>query len=258
MKFSKAENVNFYRTADNFIVTVLVVSFLIGTTTHAIDVIKLGFFGYTRLGHVSQWQNFFWTSLLIIDPVVVFLLIFRRHIGAIAALVVLSADVIINYNYFKGVPGLNIFFGPAFSLQSACLFFSLLTLPKLLINQTENVRIRSIILFYFFNIPVVVLAAGLVIHLKGLFSIPSGGLSLWAIWVHCFMTAFNALLLILIIKQKKIGFQIGIVTFGIFGAIQIIYAAGSFLPARLPFNFEMGNYLGVCCLTISSLLMRLK
>jgi len=79
----------------------------------------------------------------------------------------------------------------------------LLTLPKLLIDKTENTGIRSVILFYFSNIPIVVLAAGLVIHLKGLFSIASGGLSLWAIWVHCFMTAFNTLLVILLVKKRK-------------------------------------------------------
>jgi hypothetical protein len=239
-------------------VTVLAVSFLVGTTTHAIDAIKLGFLGYTRLDHVSQWQNVFWTSLLIIDPYVVFLLIFRKCTGAIVGLAVLSADVVINYSYVNEIPGLDVYQIPSLSLQAACLLFSLLTLPKLLVDRMENRKIRSAVLFYFSKIPVLVLSVGVMIHLNGLYSIGSGGLSLWKIWVHCFMTVFNTLLLFLIIKQKRIGFQIGIVTFVILGAVQIFYAAGSYLGAKLPFNLEMGNYLAVCCLTIASLLLSLE
>jgi hypothetical protein len=241
--------------ADFFITSIMVISFSIGTITHLIDVVHFGFFGYSKIPGVSLFENFFWTILLFIDPLIIYLLIFHRRSGAISGLIVLASDVWINYLHITAIPDTTNFNVPSLSLQTACLVFSAATLPKLLTSDIKNRRFESTILWIYSKLPLFVLALGLAIHIKGLILINTAPLSLWALWVHCFMICFNTSLFYLVLKEMRLGFWIGCTTFSIWALIQSGYAIGSFISPRIPFTMEMGIYLAVCCLMISSFIM---
>lgn len=241
--------------SEKFITAVLALSFLIGTATHTADLIQLGFLGYTKMGDISQFYNCFWTSLLFIDPVVAVLLIVKRSAGAVAALIVISADVIINYSFFSSrMITLPIWEVPSFSLQFACFLFSLLTLPKLLCPGNGFGSIKKLINSGFTKIPLIVLCIGLIIHIYGIATLNLGNSSLWSLWVHFSMIIVDSLLLLALIMKLEIGFWGALVGFSLFGLTQGVFAAGNFLGFDMPFNVTMGITLSICLLVIASLL----
>lgn len=242
-------------TADKFITAVLVLSFLIGTATHTADVIQLGFPGYSGIGDISRFCNYFWTSLLFINPIIAFLLIVKRSAGAVAAFIVISADVIINYSFYSSrMITHQVWEVPSFSLQFACFLFSFLTLPKLLCPKSGYYWIRTMIHSGFSKIPLIVLCIGLIIHIQGIATLDLENSSLWSLWVHFSMIVVDSLLLLALIMKLKIGFYGAIVGFGIFGLTQGVFAAGNFLGFDMPFNSIMGATLSISLLVIASLL----
>ena len=233
-----------------FITMVLAVSFLIGTITHSMDIFQLGFFGYTKLNGVSQWNNVFWTALVVIDPLVIFFLIIHRRVGALLGFLVLAADVAVNYRYFSTHLA-SVRDIPAFSAQSACLLFSTVTLPLFFKKpgRSANPFARS-----FSAIPYFALFLGLFIRLKGLFPAPTSMLTLWKIWVHCSMIMFDTILLIAFFMKLKAGFWAGILAFGAFALLQMAFLSGNYFGLKVPFTIEMGMTVSLCCLSIAALL----
>ena len=72
--------------------------FLIGTTTHLVDVIRYGFLPYTM---APDWINVYWTSLTAFDPLVVLLLWKHRKAAVALGITIMVSDVTINsYVYF--------------------------------------------------------------------------------------------------------------------------------------------------------------
>ena len=69
------------------------VGFLVGTTTHVIDVATLG---WVPQNQAPLWMNVYWTSLTLLDPLVVVLLWTRRRYGIYLGLAVMITDVAIN------------------------------------------------------------------------------------------------------------------------------------------------------------------
>jgi hypothetical protein len=69
------------------------------------------------------------------------------------------------------------------------------------------------------------------------------------------MIFFNASLFYLVLKKLSLGFWLGIISFSTWALIQTGYAIGSFISPNIPFTMEMGIYLAVCCLMISSFIM---
>ncbi|MFP4164334.1 MAG: hypothetical protein ACLFQB_10520 [Chitinispirillaceae bacterium] len=238
-----------------FITLVLVSAFLIGTATHTADVIKQGFLGYSKIGDVSGFYNCFWTSLLFVDPLIVVLLLFKRWAGAVAAFIVIAADVAVNYSYLSThVVTLPVWEVPSFSLQAAVLLFSFLTLPKVLVWKKESGWFGKKVQRWYSKTPHIVLWAGLMIHIYGIASLKLETATLWNIWVHFSMIVVDSLLLAALIMKLRIGFWAALVGFSLFGLIQAGFAAGSFFGLSVPFNFTMGMTLSLCCLVVSSLL----
>jgi hypothetical protein len=102
-----------YPTVIKLLVLIYLLGFAIGTTNHAIGLIKGGFLPYT---YVPLWKNIYWTALTFLDLFAVFL-IFKSLIPAllISNLIIIS-DVIINTKGFQYFDNFNIYFQILFGL----------------------------------------------------------------------------------------------------------------------------------------------
>ena len=67
--------------------------FLVGTATHAMDIAAGGLLPYD---FAPLWMNTYWTSLTLLDPLVIALLWTRRSYGVWLGVVVMITDVAIN------------------------------------------------------------------------------------------------------------------------------------------------------------------
>lgn len=85
---------------------VWIAGFLIGTTTHVIDLVT---------GGASTYEGFpagvraFWVSLTVLDPLAVTLLLLRRRVGVLLGLAVILVDIAVNWTVFATIGGLSIF-----------------------------------------------------------------------------------------------------------------------------------------------------
>lgn len=94
---------------------------------HASDIVRWGLFPYD---HAPRWIDLFWTSLTLLDPLVIALLVTgRRRLGLSLAAAVMIADVAVNsYAFFA----LDFSASPAsLMIQCAFLGFVIGTLPFL-------------------------------------------------------------------------------------------------------------------------------
>ena len=73
---------------------IYVLCLLGATSTHVIAVINHGIFW--DYGGVSRASAMFWTSLTVIDPLVVVLLLTRRNAGILATMILIVVDVLHN------------------------------------------------------------------------------------------------------------------------------------------------------------------
>jgi len=97
------------------VIAVLVASFAIGTTTHTLHLINVGWIVFDD---APTWMNVYWTALTALDPLAAVLLIYRRPIGlALGAAIILSDVAINSYALY----GLGLPFG-FLSLQLQTLF----------------------------------------------------------------------------------------------------------------------------------------
>lgn len=107
------------------ILVVWIVGFLIGTATHVFDLLAGGIDTYAEFPTAVR---LFWVCLTILDPVTVVLLALRRSAGIVLALIVILADVAVNWTVF-------VIFGnfPLFAVVNQTLFAVLLltTAPML-------------------------------------------------------------------------------------------------------------------------------
>ena len=79
--------------AQHIVVSLWVCAFVVGTVSHALDIVRGGWLPYTRY---ALGLNLFWTALTFADPLAVFLLIYRRRAGVYVALSIISIDVAVN------------------------------------------------------------------------------------------------------------------------------------------------------------------
>lgn len=107
------------------ILVVWVIGFLIGTTTHILDLAAGGFETYAEF---PTFLRLFWVSLTVLDPITVVLLLLRRRAGVILALGVILADIAVNWTVFLTISG-----NPLFGVvnQTAFAVFLLATAPTL-------------------------------------------------------------------------------------------------------------------------------
>ncbi|WP_345215563.1 hypothetical protein [Georgenia halophila] len=97
---------------------VWIVGFLIGTTTHILDLVAGGLGTYAE---VPTPLRLFWVSLTVIDPVTAALLALRRRAGIVLALIVILVDIAVNWTVFATVGG-----HPLFGVVNQTLFAAIL------------------------------------------------------------------------------------------------------------------------------------
>lgn len=79
------------------IIAVWAIGFAVGTTTHTIDLVSRGFAAYEGFPEPVRW---FWVSLTVLDPLVFALLLLRRRIAVPLGVVVMLADIAVNWAVF--------------------------------------------------------------------------------------------------------------------------------------------------------------
>jgi hypothetical protein len=85
---------------------VWVLGFLVGSTTHAADLV-VG--GSTVYSDFPLGVRLFWVALTIVDPAIVALLVWRRRSGIVLGIAVIIADIAANWTVFAVVGGLSVF-----------------------------------------------------------------------------------------------------------------------------------------------------
>ena len=88
------------------ILVVWIAGFLIGTTTHILDLVAGGFGTYA--GFPSALR-LFWVSLTVLDPLTAALLILRHRAGIVLALTVIVTDIAVNWTVFVTHGGHSLF-----------------------------------------------------------------------------------------------------------------------------------------------------
>ncbi|UOQ91118.1 hypothetical protein MUN74_09590 [Agromyces endophyticus] len=85
------------------ILVVWIAGFVVGTTTHVVDLVVGGAEAYAGF---PLGVRVFWMSLTLLDPITVVLLALRRRAGIVLALVVILADIAVNWTVFasNGIP----------------------------------------------------------------------------------------------------------------------------------------------------------
>ena len=80
------------------LLSVMLLGFAIGTTTHIFDLMN---HGWILNPEVPKWKNIFWVSLTFFDFLIVVLLLTKLKLGLLFANIIIIADVLVNTNFFK-------------------------------------------------------------------------------------------------------------------------------------------------------------
>jgi hypothetical protein len=116
---------------DLTILIILIFAFSVGGYNHISDVINKGIFPYSNWVGVPQVINIFWTSLTILDFIVVALLIFNIRIGYILGFCIMIIDVPVNIfatAYYLPIPFLKNY---GLLLQTIVLLLLLFTMHRI-------------------------------------------------------------------------------------------------------------------------------
>lgn len=78
----------------------LVVGFVIGTTTHVLQLVNSGWLVFAA---APIWMIAYWTSLTLLDPLAAMLLLRARRAGLILATTIMLSDVAVNTHALYGL-----------------------------------------------------------------------------------------------------------------------------------------------------------
>ena len=88
------------------VLVVWILGFLVGTTTHIMDLVAGGVEPYAGF---PAGVRLFWVTLTVLDPLTIMLLALRRRAGIVLALAVILADIAVNWTVFATIGGLAIY-----------------------------------------------------------------------------------------------------------------------------------------------------
>lgn len=80
------------------LLSVMLLGFAIGTTTHIFDLLN---YGWILNPEVPKWKNIFWVSLMFLDFLVVVLLLTKLKLGLLLSNIIIITDVLVNTNFLK-------------------------------------------------------------------------------------------------------------------------------------------------------------
>jgi len=120
-----------YPNSIKLLLLIYIVGFAIGTTNHAIELVKGGFLPYT---YAPLWKNIYWTALTFIDLFAVFLIIKSLIPALWISNLIMISDIIINTNGFQFHDNFNIYFQTIFGL------YILITTPIIFIKYKKTIK----------------------------------------------------------------------------------------------------------------------
>ena len=115
------------------VVGVLVAGFAIGTITHTLHLVNVG---WVVFDDAPVWMNVYWTALTALDPLAAVLLLWRRTAGLALGAAIIVSDVAINSH---ALYGLGLPFG-FLSLQLQTLFCGFLLGAASFLTTTQHAR----------------------------------------------------------------------------------------------------------------------
>ena len=120
-----------YPNSIKLVLVIYILGFAIGTTNHAIGLIKGGFLPYT---YVPLWKNIYWTALTFLDFLAIFF-IFKSLLPAlwISNLIIIS-DILINTKGLQFFNDFNIFFQILFGL------YIVITTPMIVLKYRKTIK----------------------------------------------------------------------------------------------------------------------
>ncbi len=80
------------------LLSVMLLGFAIGTTTHIFDLLN---YGWILNPEVPKWKNIIWVSLMFLDFLVVVLLLTKLKLGLLLSNIIIITDVLVNTNFLK-------------------------------------------------------------------------------------------------------------------------------------------------------------
>ena len=116
------------------IIGIYVLAFAIGTLSHALDLL----YQFPPYQGYAMWMRVFWTSLVLVDPIVILLLLQRQRVGALAALGVMVLDVAVNTHMTYSYWNTTFLDNPSLWIQGAFAVFVVLTCRRLRDMSKEN------------------------------------------------------------------------------------------------------------------------
>ena len=128
MRFSRFIHEN--RRFDAFMLVFFISAFAVATGSHVMDIISGGVFPYTKKWGALESLNWFWTSLTILDPLVIVTLLMNVRAGYIFAIVIMLFDVPINLYANQHYWSLAIYENYPLMMQIAFLLFLLSTVRR--------------------------------------------------------------------------------------------------------------------------------
>lgn len=85
---------------ERVVVGVIVVGFVIGTSTHMLQFVNRGWVVFAA---APIWMNVYWTLLTFLDPLAAILLLRARRAGLILAVAIMLSDVAVNSHALYGL-----------------------------------------------------------------------------------------------------------------------------------------------------------
>ena len=86
--------------------TLWIVGYLLGTSTHAADLLLDGTNVYSTFPNPLR---LFWVSLTVLDPLIVVLILLKKQAGVVLGVVVIVIDVGVNATVYATIGGLSLF-----------------------------------------------------------------------------------------------------------------------------------------------------
>ncbi len=113
---------------EKIIILIYIASFIGATYNHIMDIVRGGFLPYNKF---PIYLNIYWTSLTLLDPLSIVLLLINIRVGLISYFLVIFSDVVINASvnliFTQGKDFFNIFF----ICQFTFLVFVIITFKKM-------------------------------------------------------------------------------------------------------------------------------
>lgn len=127
---------------DSAILIIFILAFAGATYNHVMDLVSGGLFPYTKRWGTPESFNLFWTSLTVLDPLAIVLLIFNIRIGYVFGIAIMLADVPINLYANTYYWSLAIHDNYSLLIQMAFLVFLLSTAPRVW-RLTDATKVKS-------------------------------------------------------------------------------------------------------------------